>query len=79
MNKLFSYGTLQDEKVQLRTFGRKLLCSKDVLIGYKIKLIRITDPEIIKLSGKEYHPALIASDSNNVDGMVFEVTNQEIC
>lgn len=34
--KLFSYGTLQQETVQLSTFGRKLQGTADVLIGYHL-------------------------------------------
>jgi hypothetical protein len=34
--KLFSYGTLQYEAVQLDTFGRTLLGQKDVLLGYRL-------------------------------------------
>lgn len=36
MENLFSYGTLQKEKVQLETFGRKLDGNKDTLIGYEV-------------------------------------------
>jgi gamma-glutamylcyclotransferase (GGCT)/AIG2-like uncharacterized protein YtfP len=78
MCKLFSYGTLQDEAVQLQTFGRKLLGAKDSLVGYKIELIEIVDPEIIKLSGKKYHPNLVLFADGKVSGMVFEVTEEEI-
>ena len=43
MPKLFSYGTLQQENVQLATFGRTLVGSKDQLIGYQLGKIDITD------------------------------------
>jgi gamma-glutamylcyclotransferase (GGCT)/AIG2-like uncharacterized protein YtfP len=32
---LFSYGTLQDEQVQLSTFGRTLAGERDALAGYR--------------------------------------------
>jgi hypothetical protein len=44
--KLFSYGTLQQEGVQLATFGRKLEGRPDQLNGYKLGLLEI---EILKL------------------------------
>lgn len=80
MPKLFSYGTLQDPQVQLATFRRLLNGSPEVLSGYKLSLIKITDPEIIKTSGKEFHPTLIFSDSetDEVKGMLFDVTEAEL-
>ena len=38
---LFSYGTLQKEKVQLELFGRTLKGANDVLKGYKTVEIEI--------------------------------------
>jgi hypothetical protein len=40
---LFSYGTLQKEKVQSDLFGRLLTGTKDILRGYKTSSIKITD------------------------------------
>ena len=54
--KLFSYGTLQLDKVQLETFGRLLNTKPDILQGYEIRDCLILDPEVIAASGKEYHP-----------------------
>ena len=34
MVTLFSYGTLQDKKVQIANFGRELVGREDVLPGY---------------------------------------------
>lgn len=48
MPLLFSYGTLQLEQVQLETFGRLLKGEKDVLSGYKITMLEITDPEVLE-------------------------------
>lgn len=76
--QLFSYGTLQDEAVQLATFGRKLKGVADVLSGYRQTKIPITDqPE---LSGDDYYfnaqPTGLSTDS--VAGTRFEVTQQEL-
>jgi hypothetical protein len=80
MPKLFSYGTLQDPKVQLATFGRLLNGMVETLCGYKLSLIRITDPEIIEISGKEFHPTLIFSgeEIDEVSGILFDITEAEL-
>jgi hypothetical protein len=48
MPRLFSYGSLQQEEVQVATFGRKLEGEKDLLVGYEPSLVRIADPEVAK-------------------------------
>ncbi len=80
MELLFSYGTLQQDGVQLSTFGRLLTGKSDSLPGYKVGEVRITDPHVLAVSGKEMHPALIPSGNpmDAVAGMVFEVTPQEL-
>ena len=77
---LFSYGTLQTESVQLSTFGRKLDGRPDALIGYRLRMIQITDQEFLATSGAEYHRNLeFTGDSSDfVDGTVFSVTEQEL-
>ncbi|WP_047096060.1 gamma-glutamylcyclotransferase family protein [Chryseobacterium lactis] len=80
MPYLFSYGTLQKEKVQLETFGRILQGEKDALSGYKIDMLEITDPEVLRTSGEKYHPVLKFSgnEEDEVGGVLFEVTETEI-
>jgi len=77
---LFSYGTLQMEKVQLETYGRKLKGKPDKLIGYKLSNLRITDKSVIEKSGKDIHPVAInTGDRNdNIAGVIFEITEQEL-
>ena len=43
---LFSYGTLQTQRVQLETFGRILQGEKDCLPGYDVSMLEITDVEV---------------------------------
>ena len=43
---LFSYGTLQQESVQLSTFGR--LGGEHAMIGYRLDMVEITDPEVLQ-------------------------------
>jgi gamma-glutamylcyclotransferase (GGCT)/AIG2-like uncharacterized protein YtfP len=78
--KLFSYGTLQFESVQLSTFGRKLNGVNDVLAGYYFSQLKITNPDVIKASGMAVHPVLMrtGNEKDEVDGMVFDITPQEL-
>lgn len=77
---LFSYGTLQQEKVQLETFGRLLQGSPDALAGYRREMVRITDPAVIAASGADQHPILLPSDdpADEAPGTVFEITSAEL-
>ena len=78
--RLFSYGTLQTESVQLSTFGRRLDGCPDALVGYRISMIKIEDQDFVAESGAEYHRNLefTGSASDFVDGTVFSVTQQEL-
>ena len=80
MQKLFSYGTLQQENVQLATFGRKLTGSPDVLVGYRLDEIAISDPAVVATSGKTHHPMLIRTENpaDEVPGVIFEITDEEL-
>ena len=80
MEKLFSYGTLQFEHVQIATFGRKLVGKKDSLIGYALSEVKITDKAVIETSGTETHPILkfTGNPSDLVEGSVFEITLDEL-
>jgi len=80
MPNLFSYGTLQKEQVQIETFGRILQGEKDILTGFKIGMLKITDPEVLRKSNQIYHPILVFSGNmkDEVEGVLFEVTDEEI-
>ena len=80
MPLLFSYGTLQQEEVQLATFGRKLAGEKDLLVGYEPSLVKITDPEWAERLNKAHHQNVCKTgdDWSNVQGTVFDVTDSEL-
>ena len=80
MEKLFSYGTLQLEKVQLQTFGRKLIGKKDILRGFVKQVIKIKDQKVIAQSGTEEHPILsyTGNEADQVEGMIFEISRREL-
>lgn len=78
--KLFSYGTLQYEAVQLANFGRKLEGSLDDLPGFELSMIEITDPSVIATSGEAFHPIIsyTGNPADQVNGMVFEISAEEL-
>jgi gamma-glutamylcyclotransferase (GGCT)/AIG2-like uncharacterized protein YtfP len=80
MPRLFSYGTLQQEAVQLSSFGRRLDGLKDELPGYRTSLVQVTDPGVIAASGLTHHKNAIFTGraEDRVPGTVFEVTEAEI-
>ena len=77
---LFSYGTLQKDKVQLKLFGRLLNGTKDALKGYKLSKLEIKDESVLSTSEQKYH--LIASPSNNkddtIEGIVLQISDEEL-
>jgi gamma-glutamylcyclotransferase (GGCT)/AIG2-like uncharacterized protein YtfP len=77
---LFSYGTLQQEEVQLSSFGRLLEGRADAMPGYRQSLIEITDPDVIRTSGKRFHPIVEVSGNSGdeVEGKVFWITEAEL-
>jgi hypothetical protein len=77
---LFSYGTLQQENVQLSSFGRVLAGTPDAMPGWRQGEIEITDPEVIRTSGKRFHPIVEPSGdpADEVSGTVFRITAAEL-
>ncbi|WP_315798245.1 MULTISPECIES: gamma-glutamylcyclotransferase family protein [unclassified Bradyrhizobium] len=77
---LFSYGTLQLESVQLKSFGRRLVGRADSMPGFRKSFIEITDPDVLASSGEQFHPIVVPSDDPDdaVDGTVFEITAAEL-
>ena len=80
MPLLFSYGTLQQEAVQLSTFGRPLQGFADELIGFEQAPFEITDPAFVEKSGKSQHTIVRFNgrDDSRVSGMVFELSDSEL-
>lgn len=77
---LFSYGTLQQEAVQMSTFGRLLRGHPDELVGFEQSLLRIEDPQFVATSGKTHHAIVKFNgrDASRVSGTVFEVSESEL-
>jgi len=78
--RLFSYGTLRQRNVQMATYGRHLEGTPDGLGGFRLEALTITDPEVVRLSGKAVHS--IARQSGDPDdripGVVFLLTEDEL-
>lgn len=77
---LFSYGTLQLEKVQLESFGRILNGEKDVLRGYQISTLEIKDKNVLEQSRQAFHPIAILTGNpkDKIEGVVFEISTEEL-
>jgi gamma-glutamylcyclotransferase (GGCT)/AIG2-like uncharacterized protein YtfP len=80
MEHVFSYGTLQQTSVQMETFGRRLIGKPDALTGYRIETVEITDPEVLRASGKRIHPILrfTGHAEDVVPGTLLELTEEEV-
>lgn len=77
--RLFSYGTLQQEEVQLASFGRLLTCKPDALPGWRQVMVEITDADVIAKSGKTHHPIVLPGRrDDSVTGTAFEITTKEL-
>ena len=77
---LFSYGTLQDKRVQVATFGRELVGRADELPGFGRRMVAILNPSEVARSGQTHH-ANVEPSSNPDDlvaGTVLEITEQEL-
>lgn len=78
--KLFAYGTLRLEPVQVATFGRKLAGEADSMTGYTLRDLKIENPKVVATSGKTHHPAVFftGKPDDRVQGVVFAITRNEL-
>lgn len=80
MALLFSYGTLQQDSVQLSTLGRRLNGASDALVGFEPTRVPIDDPQVVAAIGKTHHANVVfnGKDESRVAGMAFDVTDAEL-
>src|SRR6476661_8790848 len=78
--RLFSYGTLQLEAVQMATFGRQLAGCRDALTGFELVSLTIEDQTVVAISGTAQHTMarFTGRGSDVIAGTVFAVTTHEI-
>jgi len=63
--RVFSYGTLQDDRVQLDTIGRRLDGTRDELVGFEA---------VMHGPYRNVRPSV----SSRVAGTVYEITDAEL-
>ena len=79
LHRVFSYGTLRQENVQQALYGRKVETTDDVLQGWRLDWVEITDPEVIAASGSDRHPILRKGDAGDkVIGAYLQLTDEEL-
>lgn len=80
MPLIFSYGTLQQEDVQLSTFGRLLHGQQDDLPGFESSSVSIEDAQLVAATGRTHHANVTFNGRNDsrVTGTVFEITDAEL-
>jgi hypothetical protein len=77
---IFSYGTLRQTEVQRALFGRVLDSVGDELCGFRTGVIRISNPQVVALSGTGEHPGLVHTGDplDRVAGLALGVTDSEL-
>lgn len=78
MHRLFSYGTLQNPRVQAELWGGAVPSSTATLPGYAVEDLEISDPAVVELSGSDRHPSLVRRIENSVDGVVMELDEEQM-
>src|SRR3954453_18671745 len=80
MPLLFSYGTLRQKEVQLATCARLLEGEHDALTGYRLRRLAITDPRVVRLSGKPVHTIACRTGdpANRIEGVRFDMSDDEL-
>lgn len=80
MPLLFSYGTLQQQRVQLATFGRCLDGERDALPRFAPAQVRIRDAQIVASMNRTHfdNARFTGNEDNVVNGMALQVTDAEL-
>ena len=80
MEYLFSYGTLQEERIQLKLYGRILKGEKDVLPGYSISLVDNKNYDAQSGTEEKFHKLAVISnkDKDGITGTLFELREEEL-
>ncbi|TRX38290.1 gamma-glutamylcyclotransferase family protein [Flavobacterium restrictum] len=75
MQKLFTYGTLQNEDIQENIFGRILQGTPETLIGYVLNEIQIEEE-----FGITHYPIIVETNDPNdtISGILYEITSNDL-
>lgn len=75
MEQIFSYGTLQSKEIQMQVFNKVLTGTKDELLGYKLKDLKIEE----EFGIADY---FVATPSDNpsdcIKGIVFNISSHDL-
>jgi gamma-glutamylcyclotransferase (GGCT)/AIG2-like uncharacterized protein YtfP len=77
---LFSYGSLQQDRIQLELFGRLLKGKRDAVNGYRLSTVENRDKAAVAGGEEKFHRIVIFSNDyrDRVEGTVLEVTDEEL-
>lgn len=75
MQKLFAYGTLQNDEIQESLFGRILQGTPETIIGYKLNKIQIEEE-----FGLIQYPIITKTQKpeDTISGIVYEITTNDL-
>ncbi len=73
---LFSYGTLQDRKIQLELFGRELEGIQDYLTGYKLETIQL--PKNHPQASTYFIAIYTGMEADLLEGISYRITSSEL-
>lgn len=77
---LFSYGTLQDQAVQQRLFGRQLSGTPDALLGFRMDWLEARDPDAVAVSGVVRHSVVheTGDAQDRIAGTLLRLSDAEL-
>lgn len=77
--RLFAYGTLQTETVQISLFGRRLEGKPDALTGYRLIMIEVQDQNFVVHSGAvQRNVQYTGNAADVVEGSVLTITKKDL-
>ncbi|HUE64172.1 MAG TPA: gamma-glutamylcyclotransferase family protein [Rhizomicrobium sp.] len=77
MEKLFSYGTLRQAKIQRALYGRVVETKPDAIMGYCIRVVQLTDWKYAQISGGDLQWT-IEKGPGDIEGSVLLLTPDEL-
>ncbi len=78
LERLFSYGTLQQPDVQRELFGRTLDGEADAIIGFVLEDIILDDPSAPDGKWKHFIAVRSANDADRIAGTAVMLTPSEL-
>ena len=79
MALLFSYGTLQEARVQRALFGRALTGTPDALTGYVRGQVPVADGDTMNAGLPHYENAVVSGrPEDRIDGTALEVSDDDL-